>query len=63
MLSIIFAVLFGVSGLLCLAMAFFTWAASGISGGPGKTERRVIGLSVLFGVALVALALWLVGAL
>ncbi len=63
MLAIIFAVLFGLSGILCLLLAFFTLAASGLAHGPGKTEKRVIRLSVLFGVALICLALWLVGAL
>jgi hypothetical protein len=63
MLQVIFSLFVGVSGILCLALCFFTWAASGAAGGPGKTEKRVIGLSFLFGVALICLALWLVGAL
>lgn len=61
MIAILFSVLFAIMGILCLLLAFFTLAASGLGHGPGKTEKRVIRLSVLFGLAFLSLACWLSG--
>lgn len=63
MLQTILAIFFGVLGIVCLFLAFFTLAASGLGHGPGKVERRVIVLSFGFGVTFEFLALWLAVAL
>lgn len=63
MFSFIFALFLGFGGMGALLLSFFTWAASGIGGGPGKVEKRVIALSFLAGIGLICLALWLVGVL
>jgi hypothetical protein len=58
--SIIFAVS-AVSGVLCLMLSFFTWAASGMATGPRTIQDRVIWLSLLAGVGFFGWAFWALG--
>jgi hypothetical protein len=58
--SIIFAIS-GVFGVLCLMLAFFTWAASGMAQGPRTIQDRVIWLSLLAGVGFLGWAVWALG--